>query len=69
MIIPLIIYSLFILAYVAFIAVIIWHLKEYMLPGDSRNWITNIFLVIIAIFIIMSTVLFFMVPWDQIFHV
>ncbi|MBI5045606.1 MAG: hypothetical protein HZC14_01200 [Candidatus Niyogibacteria bacterium] len=69
MIIPLIIYSLFILSYVAFVAIILWHLKEYVLPDDKRNLITKVFLGTIAIFIIISAALFFTVPWDQIFHV
>ena len=66
MIIPLIIYILFLIFYILFIAAIFWHIKEYILAQDKYRWITDIFLGVIAIFVIISALLFFLTPWNEI---
>ncbi|MEK7122095.1 MAG: hypothetical protein AAB807_00810 [Patescibacteria group bacterium] len=68
MIIPLIVYILFLISYILFIAAIFWHFKEYIPPQDKYRWITNIFLGAIAAFLIISALLFFLTPWDEIIY-
>lgn len=66
MIIPLIVYVLFLIFYTLFIAAIFWQIKKYVPPQDKYRWVTNIFLGAIAAFIIISALLFFLTPWDEI---
>jgi len=68
MVIPLIIFLLFLIAYVLFVVAILWHLSEYVMPGDKYRWMTNIFLASIIIFIVISIVLFFTIPWSDLFN-
>lgn len=66
MIIPLIVYILFLISYILFIAAIFWHIEKYIPPQDKYRWITNIFLGAVAAFLIISALLFFLTPWNEI---
>lgn len=66
MIVPLIVYILFLIFYILFIAAIFWQAEKYVLPQDKYRWVTNIFLGTIAAFIIISALLFFLTPWNEI---
>lgn len=69
MLIPLIIFILFLSAYILFVVAVLWHLREYILRDDKYRWVTNAFLAIIVIFIIISIVMFFVVPWSEIISI
>lgn len=69
MLIPLIIFILFLSAYILFVIAVLWHLKEYVLREDKYRWVTNAFLAAILVFIAISIVMFFIVPWSNLFSV
>lgn len=57
------IYIIFLGIYWFFVYSILWHLKEYILPGDSALWIERGFIVVAVILNTFSFVLFFQLPF------
>jgi hypothetical protein len=67
MIVVLIIYIIFLICYLFFIWTILWHSKKYIPPNDASMWVIKMFIIGSALLIIISLILFFMVPWDNLF--
>jgi hypothetical protein len=64
MIIPALLFIIFLIIYSTLIVMLWWHLKEYMTSHDPYSWATKLFFVFIGIFMLISIFLFFTVPWN-----
>lgn len=65
MIIPILFFIIFLIAYGAVVVMLWWHLKEYLISHDPYSWVNKLFFIVIAIFMIISMFLFFIVPWGE----
>ena len=66
MIIPFIFFVIFIIIYVALLLVISWHIKKYAASEDKYSWVNKAFFICIILFLLITIVIFFMVPWEDI---
>ncbi|MEK7090264.1 MAG: hypothetical protein AAB930_01630 [Patescibacteria group bacterium] len=66
MIIAFAIHFLFIVGALALVYALLYHYRRYEPPEDHGSWINSLFLTIIVGLAIVSTALFFFVPWNEI---
>ncbi len=59
------VYILFFVCYWFLVWSIYWHIKQYTMPQDHSSLIVQIFMVVIAILSIGSTILFFALPFSS----
>lgn len=56
----------FILIYAGLVAALLWHYGKYKLPNEKARWIIWTFIVLSALFAVVSTIILFMIPWEEI---
>lgn len=67
MLIPLILFSIFLTICLVFLGIVWWHVKKYVVSHDPYNWVTLSFFAAIGFFFLVSIFLFLRVPWDELF--
>ena len=63
--IALIIFGLFLLAYLFFGGAIIYHLRRYKIKGDLTKLMSIIFIVVSLVLISLSFISFFTIDWND----
>lgn len=65
MLIVFLVYLIFLLIYSSFVTMALWHIKKYALPDDASRWVIRIFVVGAASMVVVSMILFFLIPWNN----
>jgi len=60
------VYIIFLLIYIASAGAVLWQIHQYAPLKQKSSKIIKIFLMIVVVLIIISLVLFFTVPWNEI---
>ena len=58
-------YIIFLIIYISTILAIVWQVKKYLLPNDASRWVLRTFIIGSIILIIVSLILFFLIPWEE----
>lgn len=56
----------FLLVYALLVAMLMWHYKKYSLPKERARWIIGSFIFFASLFAIISSVLLFSLPLNEI---
>lgn len=66
MLIAVIFNTLILIVYGSLVLAILYHYRKYSLPNDRYRWVINIFLIIVAIFFILSyLIIIFFIDWES----
>ncbi|MBI4114692.1 MAG: hypothetical protein HY445_02520 [Candidatus Niyogibacteria bacterium] len=61
-----IIHALLLICIIGFTALLFHYKREYSYRKEHHQWVMIVFMVIITLLMLLSTVLFFQIPWHDI---
>ncbi len=61
----LIAFVMFLLLYVLFVGVHLWHLHTYRVPGEPHHRLLYVLIPLMTVIIAIAIVAFFQVPWNS----
>lgn len=60
------VYLIFLIIYSFLGWAVIWQVKKYLLPNDASRWVLRTFVIGSVVFLAVSLIFFFMIPWNEI---